>query len=59
MQNSSFSVTRATVQEVSSHMRLVSTILDREYGTFPSSQKVLLARAALEKSGLRAKEAWP
>lgn len=33
-------------------MRLVSTILDRECRTFPSSQKGLLDRAALENPGL-------
>lgn len=37
-------------------MRLVPTILDREYWTFPSSQKVLLDRAAPENSGLRARK---
>lgn len=37
-------------------MRLVSTILDRECWTFPSSQKVLLDRVALENLGLRARK---
>lgn len=37
-------------------MRLVSTILNRECRTFPSSQKGLLDRAALENPGLRARK---
>lgn len=52
--NPSFSVTRATAQVLSSHRRLVSTVLGRGYTTLPSSQEVLLERAALENPDLRA-----